>query len=148
MPIPDLNEAGLLPEGIHDCTLTEVEARFGQVQVSDRRVHLFAKLRALVDEERQAGLAIALIIDGSFVTDKPEPGDIDLVIVLPADYNFALELPPFRYNAISQRRMRQRYRFDVFFVRQGSVEYHEKLNFFQGIREAEAKRKGILRLKL
>jgi hypothetical protein len=31
----------LLPEGIHDCTLDEIGARFGRFQTTDRRVHLF-----------------------------------------------------------------------------------------------------------
>jgi hypothetical protein len=72
MPIPELSEYGLLPEGIHDCTLDEIGARFGRFQKTDRRVQLFAKLCDLVDEERRAGLALALMIDGSFVSDKPE----------------------------------------------------------------------------
>jgi hypothetical protein len=75
MPIPDLNENGLLPEGVYDCTLDEISAQFGQFQTTDRRVRLFERLRMLVEEERQAGLAIEMIVDGSFVTDKPEPYD-------------------------------------------------------------------------
>ncbi|MGH9935029.1 MAG: DUF6932 family protein, partial [Blastocatellia bacterium] len=97
MPIPELNEDGLLPEGVHDCTLDEIGVRFGRFQVTDRRIQLFEKLRLLVEEERQAGLAIEMIVDGSFVTDKLEPGDIDLLIVLPPDYNREGELAPFRY---------------------------------------------------
>jgi hypothetical protein len=146
MPIPELNTEGLLPEGVYDCTLDEIGARFGRFQMTDRRIWLFEKLRELVEEERQAGLAIELFVDGSFVNDKPEPNDIDLVIVLPADYNFTSELPPFRYNATSQAQVRRRYRFDVYFVRQNSTEYHERRYFFQKTREDQ--RKGILRIKL
>jgi hypothetical protein len=83
MPIPALNDKGLLPEGLYDCTLAEIGARFGQFQRTDRRVQLFAKLCALVEEEQRAGIATALLIDGSFALSKPSPGDIDLVIVLP-----------------------------------------------------------------
>jgi hypothetical protein len=61
MPIPELNTEGLLPEGIYDCTLDEIGARFGRFQTTDRRVQLFKKLRELVEEERQAGLAVELI---------------------------------------------------------------------------------------
>jgi hypothetical protein len=32
MPIPDLNEHGVLPAGIHDCTYAELEGKFGQDQ--------------------------------------------------------------------------------------------------------------------
>ena len=146
MPIPALNENGLLPEGIHDCTLAEIGAQFGRFVVSERRLRLFAQLRELIEEEQRAGIALAVLVDGSFVTDKPEPGDIDLVIVLPAAYNFDIELSPFRYNAISKAEIRRRYRFDVLIARQHSVEYSESLFLFQHTREGVEK--GILRINL
>ena len=40
MPIPLLNENGLLPMGIHICILEEIRQRFGRFQGSDRRPHL------------------------------------------------------------------------------------------------------------
>jgi hypothetical protein len=150
MPIPELNESGLLPEGIHDCTLDEISARFGRFQTTDRRVRLFEKLRALVEEERQAGLAVELIVDGSFVTDKPEPGDIDLVIVLPADFDLSVELPPFKYNAISKRQLRWHFPFDVFVVRERAQEHEKRVQYFQQVKDDETleKRKGLLGIKL
>ena len=146
MSIPELNEDGVLPEGIYDCTLDEIGERFGRFQTTDRRVHLFENLCALVNEERAAGIAIEMLINGSFVTDKPEPNDIDLLIVLPEDYIRAAALAPFRYNAISKSNLRRRYRFDVFVVGKDSTEYYERLRFFQGTREE--KEKGILRLTI
>ncbi len=148
MPIPDLNVDGLLPEGVYDCTLAEIGARFGRFQVTDRRLQLFQKLCGFVEEERQANLAIEMIVDGSFVTDKPEPGDIDLLIVLPVDYNLGVELPPFRYNAISKLSLHRRYRFDIFIVAENSPRYRERIKFFQGVREDPNRSKGILRIKL
>jgi len=57
MPIPDLNEDGLLSEGVHDCTLDEIGARFGRFQVTDRRIQLFEntpslQIRCLCHERR------------------------------------------------------------------------------------------------
>lgn len=147
MPIPDLNEHGFLPEGIHDCTLEEIGARFGRFQSSDRRIRLFEKLRELFVEERRAGLAIEIYVDGSFTTSKTEPGDIDLVIVLPIIYNSGVDLPPFEYNAISERRIRRHYQFDVFVVREHSDAYFEKIRFYQKIR-GSVMRKGLLKVKL
>jgi len=148
MPIPDLNEDGLLPEGVHDCTLDEIGARFGRFQVTDRRIELFEKLRLLVEEERQAGLAIEIIVDGSFATDKPEPGDIDLVVVLPQGHDFSVERPPFKYNAISKRYMRLKYGFDVVFAPEHSPLHEKSVDFFQQVRDELDKRKGTLRIKL
>lgn len=147
MPIPDLNGDGLLPEGIHDCTLVEIGVRFGRFGASDRRVRLFEQLRALVEEERQAGVAVEFIVDGSFVTAKPEPGDIDLVIILPAHYNPSPEMPPFLYNALSKAVLRRRYRFDVFVLSEDDPDRQAKLDFFQQVKEGGG-RKGILRIKL
>ena len=42
----------------------------------------------------------ALLEDGSFVTTKSDPGDIDLVLVLAHDYDFAADLPPAHYNVL------------------------------------------------
>jgi hypothetical protein len=36
----------------------------------------------------------AVLIDGSFVTAKPDPNDIDIVLVVAADYNFSKDLAP------------------------------------------------------
>lgn len=149
MPIPELNENGLLPEGVYDCKLAEIGARFGRFQKTDRRVQLFAKLCALVEEEQRAGIAIELFIDGSCVTDKAAPGDIDLIIVVPAEYRSGGDLPPFRYNAISKQHLRQRYQFDVFVARQNSPLYNQQLDFFQQDSRATGhSKKGILRIKL
>jgi hypothetical protein len=73
MPIPELNEDGVLPVGIYDCTLEEIGERFGRFRTTDRRVRLYERLRELVDEEQKAGLAIELIVEGSFATDKANP---------------------------------------------------------------------------
>ena len=54
MPIPALDPRGLLPEGIHDCTLDEIKAAFGAFQSTDRRPQLFARLAAFLAEAKAA----------------------------------------------------------------------------------------------
>jgi hypothetical protein len=125
--------------------MTEVEERFGGFQGSDRRMRLFAKLRRYLEEVRFAGLALALIIDGSFVTNKPDPEDIDLVLVLPEDHDFGLERRP---NPLSKRYVRQEHGFDLVAVAEESEEYHEALDLFQQVRNQTRLRKGLLRLRL
>jgi hypothetical protein len=95
MPIPALNDDGFLPEGVHDCTLAEVQARFGQFQRTDRRCHLFERLEVFLSHAKATGLVTAVILDGSFVTDKDAPSDIDLILVLRPDHDFAASLRPF-----------------------------------------------------
>jgi hypothetical protein len=79
--IPALNSAGLLPEGIHPATLGEVEESFGRS--SDTRAALYSKLCAFLDLARSFDVFTSIVIDGSFVTDKAAPNDIDAVLILP-----------------------------------------------------------------
>jgi hypothetical protein len=113
----------LLPAGIHDATLEEVGEQFGRFQRTDRRMTLFRRLGEYVAALRRANIQGSLIIDGSFVMPSmDQPEDVDLVLVLPEDWDTAADLRPYQYNLVSKRRVRQEYRFDVFTVRKGSAQ--------------------------
>jgi hypothetical protein len=64
---------GALPPGDHLATLEEIEARFG---FTPRRLWLLDGLRRAVRAFWAAGIE-EIFIDGSFCTEKPDPGDID-----------------------------------------------------------------------
>jgi hypothetical protein len=147
MPIPKLSRNGVLPEGIHNCSLMKVQKRFGFFTQNDCRVKLFEKLQSLVETASSTRLVTAVIIDGSFVTNAQNPNDIALILVLPEDFDFKEELSPFAYNAVSRKRLRKRYGFDVFLVRQNSGEYTYHVSFFSQIKGSK-KRKGMLRVWL
>ena len=76
--IPDFNDDGYLPAGIHPATLEEIAVRFGQ-EPELRRVQMDS-LRWLVDLAKRVGIQ-RLIVNGSFVSDKWEPNDIDCVLL-------------------------------------------------------------------
>ena len=76
--IPEFNDRGYLPPGIHPASLDEIDARFGR-QSEVRRVQM-ESLRWLVALAREAG-AERLIINGSFVTEQLEPNDVDCVLL-------------------------------------------------------------------
>lgn len=130
MPIPNLNEHGLLPLGIHDCSVEEMGTRFGSFQSTDRRPRLYRQLRAFLEEVRSTNLVTAVIVNGSFVTSKPDPGDIDLILVLPSTHDFSVALPPMAYNVLSRRRVHRRFGFDVLVARENSREYEEYVGYF------------------
>ncbi len=148
MPIPELNQDGFLPEGIHEATLEELRERFGRFQRTDRRPALFTKLTTYVAEVRASGLAVAVIVDGSFVTAKDEPSDIDLILVLSPDHDDRADLRPFEYNAVAKHVVRRRFRFDVVSAREGTDECEGALNFFQRIRGRSDLRKGVIKVIL
>ena len=81
--VPPLTDDGYLPVGVHPATLDEIAARFGQ-EPELRHVQM-ESLRWLVDLAQRAGI-VRLVINGSFVTDKWEPNDIDCVLLAGPDF--------------------------------------------------------------
>jgi hypothetical protein len=148
MPIPDLTPEGFLPEGIHDCTLNEIRERFGQFQESDFRCRLFEKLEEFVRQASRTGLVTAVIVDGSFVTARPEPNDVDIIVVVRPDHDFRAELRPFEYNAVSRPAIRRMFRIDALVGRLGRDELTVHTELFSRIRSRDDVRKGMLRLWL
>jgi hypothetical protein len=81
--LPEFDEDGNLPPGVYKCSLQEVEARFGQGS-PERHVET-AELADFVSWARQAGVT-RLLVDGSYVTSKVSPNDVDVVILPGAGY--------------------------------------------------------------
>jgi hypothetical protein len=148
MALPPLNAAGLLPVGIHDCSMEDIRRRFGVFQGSDRRPQLFARFVELADAMRGSGLFESLVVDGSFVTSKPAPNDIDLLAVLRLGHDFQRDLPMAQYGLVARKLLRRRFGFDVVLAEAGSSLYEEYVEFFSRVREAPELRKGLLRLRL
>ena len=76
--LPDFDENGNLPPGIHPCDTNELIARFGSGS-PEREV----EMKELLDfiQWAQAADVQRLVVNGSFVTDKIEPNDVDIVIL-------------------------------------------------------------------
>jgi hypothetical protein len=148
MPIPALTADGLLPEGIHDCSLDELRERFGQFQRTDRRPRLFEQLEAFVREAKRTGFVVAIIVDGSFVTEVDAPNDVDVIVVLSAEHDVKASLRPFEYNVVSRSQIRRMYRIDALISQDGDNELEEHIEFFGRVRGNAARRKGMLRLSL
>jgi hypothetical protein len=77
--IPSFNDDGYLPPGIHPATVEEIADRFGQD--SELRQVQMESLRWLIELARRAG-AQRIVVNGSFVTDKLEPNDVDCVLLI------------------------------------------------------------------
>jgi len=74
VPIPKLRPNGDLPPGIYLATILEVEEIFGQS--SERRKKLMAGLKTVISIFKNAGVR-KLYLDGSFISNKIDPDDID-----------------------------------------------------------------------
>jgi hypothetical protein len=148
MAIPRLDKNGLLPEGIHTCPIEELRGRFGCFQGSDQRPRLMRQLEAYVLEVRASRIVRAVLINGSFVTSKPAPNDIDLVLVLPPGHDFKADLGPAQYMVVDSRRVRRAYGLDVLIAEEGSAEYAALVRLFGRVRLQPGQAKGILKLEL
>jgi hypothetical protein len=79
--IPDFDDEGNLPPGIHRATIEEVEQRFGHGS-PEREVEI-RELADFVAWARRAGVR-RLMVNGSFTTAKESPNDVD-VVILPSE---------------------------------------------------------------
>jgi hypothetical protein len=79
MPIPAIIDGGVLPEGIHDCSLDEVRGMFAasgaRARLLDRFDQFVGRLGEFVPDTR-----ITLYLDGSFITTWEGCNDIDVII--------------------------------------------------------------------
>ncbi len=146
MAIPDLDGEGILPVGLHECTLDEIDERFGAFQKSDKRIELVKQLRRYCAALKKVEIASFIVVDGSFVTSKEEPSDIDILLVLRAETDLSRDFAPFEYNAISKRRVKQTYPFDLLVAPEGSPAYERHLEFFSRVKGRLGAQKGLLKV--
>ncbi len=85
MPLPDFTPSGDLPEGVHQATIDEVIARFGSG--TSQRQTVTARLQQIYQLAQNTGKLQRLIIFGSYITAKPEPNDIDVVLIFDDDFD-------------------------------------------------------------
>lgn len=85
MTLPAFNEHGELPEGVHQASLEDVLARFGSG--SPQREEVAGRLQRILELAAGTGHLDRLIIFGSFVTAKPEPNDVDVILVMQAEFD-------------------------------------------------------------
>jgi hypothetical protein len=72
------DDDGNLPPGIHLCTVEELVVRFGSG--SEERETEISELLQFIEAARATGVR-RLLVDGSFVTGKLAPNDVDVVIL-------------------------------------------------------------------
>ncbi|MEJ0000372.1 MAG: hypothetical protein WDO13_15160 [Verrucomicrobiota bacterium] len=76
-PLPLFNYHGYLPEGVHDTTLDVLRERF---VFNPERVVLWQRLIQFCDWAVSTGQFSYAYLDGGFITSKPRPEDIDVIL--------------------------------------------------------------------
>jgi len=146
--LPEFDIDGDLPPGIHRATFDEIERRLSRFIVSDRRINLFARFKQLLVMAKRSGIVERLVVGGSFVTSKPEPNDIDVVIVVDSDLDFDA-LTPSQYTVTDRRALRRVLKteaLDIITVRNGTTRMDLVLELFQSKRDN--KQVGVVEVKL
>jgi hypothetical protein len=141
-----LNARGRLSEGIHDCTLAEVEAVFGW---NARRRQLLQRMTNAFHDLHAMGCP-RVWLDGSYVTDKPEPGDYDAVYEHSGMDQAALKvaLPELFDRAAGRPQMKARFGGDLFPNVVEAASSRLFVDFFQLDRDYPGERKGIVTIDL
>lgn len=139
---------GWLPEGVVDATLDEIVQELGRFTVNDRRPKLVKKLQAYVEELQQWKVATEIYIDGSFVSARHEPNDIDVILYLRADFVARGDSwKPTEINLVSKRFVRKQYEIDLWpVIDDAGCEAMQRV--FVGKKPPLVGTKGILRVRL
>lgn len=141
--IPAFRHDGYLPDGVHSATEAEITFRFGASGSQRRR--LILRVRRWIELARQVG-ARRLLVDGSFVTAKNDPRDVDAVVLLPDDFENQVEAMVAA--ALELETMLLSRRPEEIFAAESDADWADWAEFFSRTREADGRRKGLVEVKL
>ena len=141
--LPGFRSDGYLPDGLHGASIDELRTRFGGPSARRRRlmsrIAYWHHLAVAVGAER-------MLIDGSFVTAKCDPGDADVVIWLPADIEDQLERN--REDAITLDGIISVWNEVDLFGVVDAAGWNDWVAFFGRTREADGRGKGLVEVEL
>ncbi|MCP3959838.1 MAG: hypothetical protein GY719_18475 [bacterium] len=141
--IPDFRDDGCLPKGVHMATEAEVTFRFGAS--TPRRRRLVLRLRRWLELSRLTN-SRRFLVDGSFVTAKNEPNDIDAVVLLAED--FEQQVARESDAALELEEMLLTRRPEEIFAAEDARDWTEWVSFFCRTRERDGRRKGVVEIEL
>ena len=154
MPVPAITDGGVLPEGIHDCSLDEVRAMFAssghRAKLLDRFNHFLQRLGEFIPD-----LPVTLYLDGSFITTWESCRNIDVIV---QTRDFEGEKSRFLRTLVSARVKREfvdLYKVQLRVAVPGLRNARDYFDWYQNVKgeeawrfgnEINALRKGIVRL--
>ena len=132
----------MLPPGVHDATMAEVESRFA---INAPRKALYEGFVRGAHALKVAGCR-TVYLDGSFLSDKPNPGDFDACWD-PERVDVARLDPVLLDFSEGRLRQKQKYRGEFFPSSAGADGLRTFVEFFQTDRHTGSP-KGIVRIQL
>ena len=116
MALPEFDKQGDLPEG--GATLNEVLARFGHG--TPQRQNVTARLNRVLEVARGTGKLERCIIFGSYITAKPEPNDIDILLVMRDEFE-EQDYDPDTFPMFDHSRAQRELGASLFVIRPGFI---------------------------
>jgi hypothetical protein len=112
--LPELTYEGDLPSGVHLADWKEFESRFGTS--TPRRIWLFGRLQALVALAANTEKLRRVFVWGSFVTTKPSPKDLDVLLIMSEDFEIE-RIPTPAQSVFDSSQAKLLFESDVFWAR-------------------------------
>jgi hypothetical protein len=143
--LPPLNDSGELPPGIHPTDWAELRQRFGTGV--DTRVRALGKLQLLHQMAERTGKLVRFLIFGSFVSATPEPRDVDVILVMAADFKLE-EASRECQTLFSHADADARYGASIFWLREGMLPASLEEEFFDTWQtKRDGAKRGIVEVK-
>lgn len=117
--------------------------RFGSSR--PRRKRLALRVRRWIELSRKVN-ARRFLVDGSFVTAKDDPNDVDAVVLLPTDFQEQIERGS--EPAVELEQMLLTRHPEEIFAAEDEEDWNTWVEFFSRTREADGRRKGVVEVEL
>ncbi|MEC4817697.1 MAG: hypothetical protein SAK29_31155 [Scytonema sp. PMC 1069.18] len=141
--IPNFDDNGNLPQGVHFCSWDEFKERFGYT--SNRR-QMIRGLEEVMTQLKAAGCR-TFYINGSFVTSEPSPNDFDCCWDQDdVDIDYLRKSAPLILNFYDSKAQKAKYRGEIYPSDQPVDEDTVSIEFFQ--QDRRQNKKGIIGINL
>ena len=141
--IPDFEDNGNLPPGIHYCFWDEFKVLFGY---TEKRMQMIRGMEMVMIELKAAGCR-NFYVNGSFVTRKLTPKDFDCCWVQDdVDTEYLKEKAPLILKYYDSAAQKAKYRGEIYQSDQPVDKSTTSIEFFQ--RDRDLNKKGIIAIDL
>jgi hypothetical protein len=147
--LPAFREDGWLPEGHHTTTWEEISKVFGGAFGSHRAL-LLAQLLTWRDAARGVGLAGRMLLNGSFISTKVAPGDVDALFIFDEQTEERLKRDSEARELVNHARIKESGLGDLFCFAEATVRRFPALCRLDGfdIDKETGKAKGVVEVVL
>lgn len=145
MPLPNLNHEGELPEGIHSATIDEVIAQFGSG--TEQRTIVTERLKRIYQLAKATSHLQQLLIFGSYITTKPEPNDIDIILIFTDNFDMRTCSEEVK-KLLNHQQTENEFGASIFWIRPSLLLLETLEEFIEGWQvKRDGTRRGIIEVK-